>query len=92
MGSPKAKIRLENSSKVTALLDTGAKINIMTRKLMEEVNLIMRKGLKLELVSHTGHSRPFLKLCENVEVAIKGLKTRHPIFVAETGDYDLVLD
>lgn len=33
----------------------------------------------LELVSHTGHSRPFLGLCEDVEVAIGGLKTRHPV-------------
>lgn len=38
-----------------------------------------------------GHSCPFLDLCEDVEVAIGGLKTRHPIFVIEAGDYDFVL-
>ena len=43
---------------------------------MEDAGLAMRKGSKLELVSHTGHSRPFLGLCEDVEVAIGGLKTR----------------
>ena len=91
MGSPKAKVRLEDGSKVTALLDTGAEINVMTREVMEDANLAMRRGPKLELVSHTGHSRPFLGLCEDVEVAIGGLKTRHPIFVVEAGDHDLVL-
>ena len=91
MGSPKAKVRLEDGSKVTALLDTGAEINVMTKELMEDANLAMRRGPKLELVSHTGHSRPFLGLCEDVEVAIGGLKTRHPIFVVEAGDHDLVL-
>ena len=91
MGSPKAKVRLEDGSKVTALLDTGAEINVMTREVMEDAGLAMRRGPKLELVSHTGHSRPFLGLCEDVEVAIGGLKTRHPIFVVEHGDHDLVL-
>ena len=91
MGSLKAKFRLEDSSKVTALLDTGAEMNVMTRELMEDANLAMRRGPKLELVSHTGHSRPFLGLCEDVEVAIGELKTRHLIFVVEAGDHDLVL-
>ena len=91
MGSPKAKVRLEDGSKVTALLDTGAEINVMTREVMEDAGLAMRRGPKLELVSHTGHSRPFLGLCEDVEIAIGGLKTRHPIFVVEQGDHDLVL-
>lgn len=91
MGSPKAKVHLEDSFKVIALLDTNVEINIMTRKLMEDVNSAMRQGDKLELISHTGHNQHFLCLCEDIEVAIRGLKTRHPIFVIEAGDHDLVL-
>ena len=90
MGSPKAIVCLKDGSKVTALLDTGAEINVMTRELMEDANLAMRQEPKLELVSHTGHSRPF-DLWEDVEVAIGGLKTKHPISVVEAGDHDLVL-
>lgn len=56
-----------------ALLDTGAKINVMTRKLIKDANLAMRQGCKLELVSHTNHSHLFLNLCEDVEIAIGGL-------------------
>ena len=92
MGSPKIKVRLEYGSKVTALLDTGAEINVMTREVMEDAGLAMRKGLKFELVSHTGHSQPFLGLCKDVEVVIGGLKTRHSIFMMEYGDHDLVLE
>lgn len=91
MGSPKAKVRLEDGSKIMALLDTGTGINVMTIEVMEDAGLAMRQGPKLELVSHTGHSWPFLGLCEDVEVVISGLKTRHPIFVVEAGDHDLVL-
>ena len=63
----------------------------MTRELMKDSNLAMRRGPKLELVSHTGHSQLFLGLCKDVKVAIRELKTRHPIFVVETGDHDHVL-
>ena len=72
-------------------MDTGAEINVMTRELMEDTNLTMRRGPKLELVSHTDNSRSFLGLCENVEVAIGGFKTKHPVFVVEARDHDLVL-
>ena len=91
MGSPKAKVRLEDGSKITTLLDTGSEITIMTREVMEDVGLTMKQRPKLELVLYTGHSRPSLGLCEDVELAIGGLKIRHLIFVVETGDHDLVL-
>ncbi len=89
--SLKAKVCLKDGSKVTALLDTGAEINVMTKELMEDANLAMRRGPKLELVSHTGHSRPIISHCEDVGVAVEGLKTRHPIFIVEAGDHNLVL-
>ncbi len=91
MGSPKAKVRLEDGSKIIALLDTGVEMNVRTREVIEDEGLAMQRGFKLELVSHTGHRCPFLGLCEDVEVAIGGLKTRHPIFVLEYRDHNLVL-
>lgn len=90
MGSRKVKVRFEDSFKVTTLLDTSAEINIMTQKVIKNAGLAMWRSPKLELVSHTGHSYPFLYLCKDIEVAIGGLKTRHPIFVVEYGDYDLI--
>lgn len=59
---------------------------------MEDVGLVMRWQPKLELVFHIGYSCLFLSLYEDVEIAIKRLKTKHPIFFVEHRDYDLVLD
>lgn len=39
MSSSKIKVRLEDGSKVIALLDTGAEINVMTREVMENAGL-----------------------------------------------------
>ena len=58
---------------------------------MENVNFLIRQGLKLMLVLYTCHSRPFLGLCEDLNIGIGELKTRHPIFVMEAEDHDLVL-
>ena len=91
IGSAKAKVHLKNGLKVMVFLDTDVEINVMTRKLIKDTNLTMRQGPRLELVSHTGHSRLFHGLYEDVEVAIGELKTSYPIFVIEVGDYDLVL-
>lgn len=91
IASPEPKVCLKNGSKITILLDTDAEINIMIRKLIKDVNLAIKQRPKLELVSHIGYSHPFFGLCKNMKVAIKRLKTRHPISVVEAGNYDLVL-
>lgn len=91
MGSLKAKVRLKDSSSVTVLLDIGAEINVITKKVIEDASLAMQHGPKLELLSHTSHSYTFHGLCKDVKVTIERLKTRYPIFVAKYGDYDLVL-
>ncbi len=59
-GCPKTRVRLEDSAKVLALLDTGAEINVMTKAVREKAGLAMRSGSRLELISHTCHFRPFL--------------------------------
>lgn len=42
MGLLKIKFRLEESLKVMALLDTGAEINMITKKLMKDANLAIK--------------------------------------------------
>lgn len=84
-------MRLENCPKVTALFDTGAEINVMKKEVMKNAGLVIKQGPKLELISHAGHSQLFLGLYKDVEVVIGGLKIRHPIFVMEAGDHNLVL-
>lgn len=64
----------------------------MTRKVIENASLAMQRGSKLELVSHIDHSHFFLGFYENIQVIIRGVKTRYLIFIVELGDHDLVLD
>ena len=75
---------MEDLSNIKALIDTSVKINIMIRQLIEEINLALKKRPRLKLVSYTGHSRFFLEVCEDIKVAIEGLKIRHPIFVIKS--------
>ena len=63
----------------------------MTRQIIEDAGLAMRQKPKLELVLHTNYNQFFLGLCEDIEVTIGGLKTRHLIFVIEARHHDLVL-
>ena len=58
---------------------------------MEDANLAMKQGSKLELVSHTRHSPLFHSFCKDVKIVIRGLRTRHPIFIVESGDHNLML-
>lgn len=44
IGSLKARIRLEDESKITVLLDTYAEINIITREVIENTNLAIMIG------------------------------------------------
>lgn len=74
------------------LLDTNAKINIITRKVIKDARLVIKQGSKLELVLYMGYSRLFLNLCKDIEVVISGLKTKYSIFIIELRDYDLVLE
>ena len=93
MRSVKAKVRLQDRSKVTTLLDTSIEMNVMIRELNENANLSRRQKLKLELISHITHSCSFIvDLYKDMEVAIEGLTIKNTIFVIKTGDYDLVLD
>lgn len=56
MGFLKIKVRLEDSSNVTALLNTREEINVITRKLTKDAGLARKKDSILELVSYTNYN------------------------------------
>lgn len=91
MGSPKIRVRREDIFKITAFLNTGTEINIITSEVIEDAGLAMQQGPKLKLVSHTWQSHLFHSFCENVEMVMGRLKIKHPIFIMEYRDHNLVL-
>ena len=61
IGCLKTRVRLEDSAKVFALLDTSVKINMMKKTFMEKASLAMRSGPWLKLIFHTSHFWFFLR-------------------------------
>lgn len=64
---------------------------MIIKKLIENANLAIKQSLKLELVFYTSLIRYFFALCVDVEIAIKELKIKHLIFVAEISDHNFIL-
>lgn len=91
MGLFKAKICLKKRFKVMIILDTNAKIKILSKKLMEYSNLTIRQRSNLKMISNISYRRRFLSLYENSKIAIKKLILRYPNFMLEIKGYNLVL-
>ena len=88
--TPKAIVRL-NGEFCKALIDTGAEINVMTEEIREIFDLPILVGPALRLISHSGHKREFLGVCEDVDVTIGGVVSCQNIFVVDSADHVLVL-
>jgi hypothetical protein len=52
----------------------------------------MRLGFRLRLISHIDHDMNFDEVCDDVELNIEKLKTRHHIFVIVHANHQLILD
>ena len=89
--TPKARVQIAGGGRYKALLDTGAEVNVMTHSIVKEEGLAMRPYPDVNLVSHSGERRPFLGVCEDVEISIGGVKGMHHVFVIEAADHQLVL-
>ena len=55
------------------MLDLGAKVNVVTRNLTDELGLPVRPDMNLVMVVHTGDRRPFDSVYEDVEIKIRGV-------------------
>jgi len=55
------------------MLDTRAKVNVITRAAMDKLRLPVRIDLLLALKAVSGDTRVFDRACEDVEINIKGV-------------------
>ncbi len=88
----KAKIIIEDVVRITELMNSETKINVMIRRLMNKTKIIMRFESRLRLIFHIDHDMNFDEVCDDVELNIERLKTRHHIFVIVHANHQLVLD
>jgi hypothetical protein len=73
-------------------MNSETKINVMIKKLMNKTKIIMRFKSRFRLIFHIEHDMNFDEMCDDVELNIKELKTRHHIFVIAHANHQLVLD
>lgn len=89
--TPKTKVQVNGGGKYRGLLDSGAEVNVMTHDIVKAESLPMRPYPDINLVSHSGDRRPFMGICEDVELSIGGVAGQHHIFVIDAADHQLVL-
>jgi hypothetical protein len=77
----KAKIIIKNVVKIIELMNSKAEINVMIKKLMNKTKIIIRFESRLRLIFYIEHDVNFDEVCDDVELNIEELKTRHHIFV-----------
>ncbi len=88
----KTKIIIEDVVKIIELMNSKAKINVMIKRLMNKTKIIMRFESRFRLIFHIEHDMNFDEICDDVELNIEELKTRHHIFVIAHANHQLVFD
>jgi hypothetical protein len=73
-------------------MNSKMKINVMIKKLMNKTKIIMRFESRFRLIFHIDHDMNFDEMCDDVELNIERLKTRHHIFVIVHANHQLVFD
>ncbi len=66
---------IEKAMKMSKLINFDVKINVMMRRLMNKIDIIMRFDLRLRLIFHIEHDMNFDDVCDDVELNIKKMKT-----------------
>ncbi len=88
----KTKIIIEDVVRIIKLMNSETKINVMIKRLMNKTRIIMRLKSRFRLIFHIDHDMNFDEVCDDVELNIERLKTRHHIFVIAHANHQLVLD
>ncbi len=73
-------------------MNLKTKINVMIKKSMNKTKIIIRFKFQLRLIFHIDHDMNFDEICDDVELNIEELKTRHYIFVIVYANHQLVFD
>ena len=88
-----AKMRVLIGGRVEApgTLDTGAEVNVMTKKMAEKAKLMILRDHKITFQTINGIEFVFYGLCKNVEVDIGGIINYGDFLIIEEGTLDVLL-
>jgi hypothetical protein len=88
----KTKIIIQNAIKIIELMNSETKINVIIKRLINKTKIIIRFESRFRLLFNIDHDMNFDEMCDDVELNIKDLKTRHHIFVIVHANHQLILD
>lgn len=91
LGTPKAKVRINDESVVLAMWDSGAEINVMIRSVAEQAGLVLSPSPDMSLVAVGGGRQGFVGICEEVPVQFGHIVQEAAFFVVEDGEIPLIL-
>jgi hypothetical protein len=66
--SPRAVIKVKRKIKVTALLNTGADVNVMTVKVADAINLPIFEITPMKAETFTGYNTQLVRICREINI------------------------
>ena len=88
--TPKLLVKV-NRAPTQAMLDTKAKVNVITRAAMDELRLPVRTDLLLALKAVSGDTQVFDKACEDVEINVREVVNHQTLLVLNKSKHTLIL-
>jgi hypothetical protein len=88
--TPTAPVRI-NGQEVTALVDSGAEVSVMSSDLAKKLGLAISRTFIVTMSGATGAGKRFIGLCEDVPIDINKVVHKAPIWVIHRLGHGLVL-
>ena len=88
--SPTARVQIDGED-VTALIDTGAEVSVMSSDLAEKLRLPISRTFSVNMAGATGKTKRFLGLCEDVPIDIGKIVYKVLVWVIHWLEHGLVL-
>jgi hypothetical protein len=92
--SSKITITLDDSVELRGLINLGAEINYIDKATYKQLtSIIIILNLNMEMISHSNHRVPFIRICENIRLAIRLIKYEICLFIIDIKtSHSLVFD
>jgi hypothetical protein len=88
---PKVKVSISGSLEIEAMIDSGAEVNIISRRAADAAGLPIQTQVRLGIKSVSGEVLPLDGICENVAVDIRGITNFQTLMVFDGSGHDLIL-
>ena len=88
-----AKVTIDQSIKIQALLDGGSEVNLMPKRIFDKLDLPIDTDIKWRINSYDSDNENHgpIGVCHAAPIDIGGVEVSQPIFIVEHCNQDLIL-